>query len=291
MGLAPYGIASSENVQKFARIIRETLVDIKDDGSLWLNQEYFSYATGLRMVDDAKWERLFGFPRRPSESKIEQHHCDCAFAIQQVTEEIVLKMAREAKRLTGATVPLSRGRRRAQLRREREAAAREALRRSLHPARGGGCGGGGRRRARRVLHLFRERARTLSGARDEMRGAYLGPEYSDGDIEQVGEAVQGGLPEVRGFRRAHRHRGRSHRGRVPSWAGSRGGWNSGRGRSATAAFSGMRATSRCRRSSTSRSSTARDSGRSPRPCSPRRARALLRAARRIRRTCSSSRTS
>jgi carbamoyltransferase len=83
-------------------IIKTKLVDLKEDGSIFLDQQYFNYATGLRMVYDDKWEKLFGFPRRASETNLEQHHCDLALAIQEVTEEAVLNLAREAKRLTGA---------------------------------------------------------------------------------------------------------------------------------------------------------------------------------------------
>ncbi|MBN1416890.1 MAG: carbamoyltransferase [Bacteroidales bacterium] len=102
MGLAPYGIPESERVKRFISLIRENLVDYKNDGSVWLNQQYFSYSTGLRMVSDRKWSRLFGFNRRLPEDTIEQHHCDLAYAIQQVTEEIMLAMASHAKELTGA---------------------------------------------------------------------------------------------------------------------------------------------------------------------------------------------
>ena len=102
MGLAPYGNPDSPDIEKYKAIIKKHLVDIKDDGSIWLNQKYFNYATGLRMVHDKKWEVLFGFPRREAESELEQKHCNLGLAIQQVTEEIVIKMAREAKRITGA---------------------------------------------------------------------------------------------------------------------------------------------------------------------------------------------
>jgi len=78
------------------------LIELKDDGSVFLNQEYFNYATGLRMVPDATWEKLFGIPRRKPESLPEQSYCNLALAIQLVTEEAMLNMAREAKRLTGA---------------------------------------------------------------------------------------------------------------------------------------------------------------------------------------------
>lgn len=100
MGLAPYGIPHSEEVENFVQIIKEKLVDIREDGSLSLNQEHFDYAVGLRMAKDKKWEKLFGFSRRKEEDELTQHHCNLALAIQMVTEEIVLKMAQEAKRIT-----------------------------------------------------------------------------------------------------------------------------------------------------------------------------------------------
>ena len=75
-------------------------MDIKEDGSIWLNQEYFNYATGLTMVNEKKWEQLFGFPIRTSESELQQVHCNLGLAIQAITEECVIKMAQEAKRLT-----------------------------------------------------------------------------------------------------------------------------------------------------------------------------------------------
>src|SRR5688572_1043157 len=58
MGLAPYGVPGSEQVEKFKEIIKNVLVDIKEDGSIWLNQDYFNYATGLTMVHADKWEKL-----------------------------------------------------------------------------------------------------------------------------------------------------------------------------------------------------------------------------------------
>ncbi len=102
MGMAPYGNEQSENFKKYLSIIKTELVDIKEDGSIWLNQSYFKYATGLRMVYDKKWEKLFGFSRRALDTEVEQFHCDLALAIQRITEEVVLKMAIEAKRITGA---------------------------------------------------------------------------------------------------------------------------------------------------------------------------------------------
>src|SRR6056297_494393 len=103
MGLAPYGNVGSEQVQRYVALIKRHLVDIKADGSIWLDQSYFNYSTGLRMVRVRKWERLLGFPKRKPESEIRQEHKDLALAIQQLTEEIVLRMAATAKKETGAS--------------------------------------------------------------------------------------------------------------------------------------------------------------------------------------------
>jgi carbamoyltransferase len=102
MGLAPYGIPGSKETENYISLIKKKLVDIKEDGSIWMNQSYFNYATGLRMAKDKKWEQLFGFKRREPEAELEQNHCNLALAIQVVTEEIVIRMAREAKKITGA---------------------------------------------------------------------------------------------------------------------------------------------------------------------------------------------
>lgn len=101
MGLAPYGDPASEAVKHYVALIYEHLIDVKADGSLWLNQQYFTYAHTLRMVNDRKWAKLFGFAKRATDSPIENHHCNLALAIQQVTEAIVLKMAAEASSCTG----------------------------------------------------------------------------------------------------------------------------------------------------------------------------------------------
>ncbi|MDL2718378.1 MAG: carbamoyltransferase N-terminal domain-containing protein, partial [Acidobacteriota bacterium] len=95
MGLAPYG------EPKYADVIREKLVHVCADGSIRLNMEYFDFASGLRMTGDG-FERLFDGPAREAESKLTQREMDLARSIQDVTEEIVLKMARHAKKTTGA---------------------------------------------------------------------------------------------------------------------------------------------------------------------------------------------
>jgi carbamoyltransferase len=94
MGLAPYG------QPRYAALIRERLIDLKPDGSFWMNLDYFDYCQGLTMTND-RFHALFGGPPRRPESQLEQRHMDLAASIQVVTEEIVLRMAREAHRLTG----------------------------------------------------------------------------------------------------------------------------------------------------------------------------------------------
>ncbi|TNE51666.1 MAG: hypothetical protein EP344_16565, partial [Bacteroidetes bacterium] len=96
MGLAPYGDPNAPEVDRYLDVIQTELVDLKPDGSVWLNQRYFDYATGLRMVKDADWERLFGFRKRQPEDPLKAEHCNLGLAIQRFTEEAVLRMAREA---------------------------------------------------------------------------------------------------------------------------------------------------------------------------------------------------
>jgi carbamoyltransferase len=95
MGLAPYG------EPKYAGLIREKLVHVCEDGSIRLDMDYFDFADRLRMTG-AAFERLFGGPARAPESKLTQREMDLARSIQDVTEEIVLKMARHVRKATGA---------------------------------------------------------------------------------------------------------------------------------------------------------------------------------------------
>jgi carbamoyltransferase len=94
MGLAPYGEA------KYAGLIRDRLIDIKEDGSFKLNMKYFGYCNGLRMTN-RNFDKLFGGRPRKAETKITQKDMDIAASIQEVTEEIMLKMARHVHKVTG----------------------------------------------------------------------------------------------------------------------------------------------------------------------------------------------
>ena len=181
MGLAPYGNPDSERVKNFVDIIKNKLIKIYDDGSIWINQKYFNYSVGLKMVKEKKWEKLFGFKKRNSESELLQHHCDLGLAIQIVTEEIVLKMVKEAKKLTGADylclaggVALN-------------CVANGKILNSgifkdifIQPA--AGDAGGALGAAFAAYHIYFDKKRTFDINNDKMKGAYLGPEYSDKDI-------------------------------------------------------------------------------------------------------------
>lgn len=102
MGLAPYGDADGEQTKIFKEKIRAELVDIREDGSIILNMTYFDFATGLKMAKDKKWEKLLGFCKRVPESAINQTHMNFALAAQQVTEFIVVALARTAKNITNS---------------------------------------------------------------------------------------------------------------------------------------------------------------------------------------------
>lgn len=182
MGLAPYGNPNSEQTQRFVEIIKTELIDLKDDGSVWLDQKYFNYATGLRMVKDDKWAKLFGFEKRKGESDLEQIHCDLAMAIQIVTEEAVIKMAEEAKRLTGAKYLVMAGGV------ALNCVANGKLLKAnifdnifIQPA--AGDAGGALGAALATHYIYYKNDRIIAGEKDTMKGAYLGPECSDLEVE------------------------------------------------------------------------------------------------------------
>ena len=181
MGLAPYGNPNAEQTKHFVDIIKSELIDLKDDGSVWLNQTYFNYATGLRMVKDDKWAALFGFPKRQSESDLDQVHCNLAMAIQQVTEEAVLKMATEAKRLTGAkNLVMAGGVALNCVANGKLLKANIFEHLFIQPAAGDAGGALGAALATYFIYFKNDR---IVGREDSMKGAYLGPEYSNQEVE------------------------------------------------------------------------------------------------------------
>jgi carbamoyltransferase len=182
MGLAPYGDPEADRTRRYEEAIRREMIDVAADGSLWLNQDYFDYATGLRMAVEPAWERLFGFPRREAEAEMRQEHCDLALAIQRVTEEVVLAMAREAQRLTGSrNLCLAGGV-------ALNCVANGKLLRSgifdglwIQPA--AGDAGGALGAALCAHYIGRGHERAADG--DRMHGSYLGPEPTTDEVRRV----------------------------------------------------------------------------------------------------------
>jgi len=186
MGLAPYGNAEAEKTKNFIKIIKEKLVDIKEDGSIVLNLSYFNFETGLTMIKEKKWEQLFCLKRRFPESETKQIHCDLAYAIQNVTNEIVLKIAYTAKQLTGSEnlciaggVALN-------------CVSNGHLLKSnlfkeiyIQPAAGDAGGALGAALAANYIYFEQDRIFYEDNKSDQMQGAYLGPEFSDIDIEYI----------------------------------------------------------------------------------------------------------
>ncbi|SOE21960.1 carbamoyltransferase [Spirosomataceae bacterium TFI 002] len=199
MGLAPYGAHGSEQVERFKKIIRDVLVEIKDDGSIWLNQDYFNYATGLRMVYDDKWNDLFGFPVRSSESELEQHHCDLGLAIQEITEEVVILMAKEAKKLTNSDYLVLAGGV------ALNCVANGKLQNSgvfkeiyIQPAAGDAGGALGAALAAHYI-VFDQERKVDSLKMDAMLGSYLGPEYSDLEVKLMSKKFKAVYSEFEKF--------------------------------------------------------------------------------------------
>ncbi len=177
MGLAPYGNPDSQRTADFKNKITTELVDIRTDGSIVLNMDYFDYATGLKMANDTKWEQLFGVPRRKGESEISQVYMDMALAIQQVTEDIVLRIACAARQLTGCKYLVLAGGVALNC-----VANGKILRAGIfedlwiQPA--AGDAGGAVGAAYAVWHIHQGHERAVTGDGDAMEGSYLGPEFS-----------------------------------------------------------------------------------------------------------------
>ncbi|MDP2175685.1 MAG: carbamoyltransferase N-terminal domain-containing protein [Bacteroidota bacterium] len=100
MGLAPFGDPEMAETIHFENLIRTEILNIHENGSIKLNQSYFKYLTSLKMIHIKRWEKLFQLKLRNADSDINQSHCNLAFAIQKITEEIVLKMAQHLAEIT-----------------------------------------------------------------------------------------------------------------------------------------------------------------------------------------------
>ena len=175
MGLAPYG------EPKYKDLILENLIDVQDDGSFKMNMDYFNYCAGLTMTS-RKFHKLFGGPPRKPESNLTQKEMDLARSVQEVTEEIVLKMARHVKKETGMDylclaggVALN-------------CVANGKLLRSglfddiwIQPA--AGDAGGALGCALFTWYQYLGNSRKADNRTDFMKGAYLGPQFQNDTIE------------------------------------------------------------------------------------------------------------
>lgn len=176
MGLAPYG------TPRFTDVIRDNLIDLKADGSFRLNLDYFNYCTGLTMTN-AHFDALFGGPPRDPESLLEQRHMDIAASVQAVLEEAVLRLTRALARETGmenlclaggvALNCVANGK-----------ILRDGSFRNIWVQPAAGDAGGALGAALAAYHMHAGKLRAVSNALDSMAGAYLGPQFSQDDIER-----------------------------------------------------------------------------------------------------------
>jgi len=176
MGLAPYGDP------RFKDLILEHLIDLKDDGSFRLNMSYFNYCTGLTMTN-AKFDALFGAPPRAPEEKLEQFHMDLAASVQAVTEEVMQRLTRSLAEETGiknlclaggvALNCVANGK-----------ILRDGAFENLWIQPAAGDAGGALGAALAGYYLFEGQKRKPAPGRDHMSGSFLGPEFSQAEIEQ-----------------------------------------------------------------------------------------------------------
>lgn len=184
MGLAPYGNANAQQTKDFKEKIYSDLVDVREDGSILLNMTYFKFATGLKMTNDTKWTSLFGIPPRNAESQISQEYMNMALAIQQVTEEIVLKLAKTAKELTNSDYLVMAGGVALNSVANGKLLASNLFKEIfIQPA--AGDAGGALGAAYLGYHLWKGEERVVNKSPDAMKGAYLGPEYGDKETKGV----------------------------------------------------------------------------------------------------------
>ena len=175
MGLAPYG------QPKYVKAIYDNLIDLKEDGTFRLKIEFFNYCTGLTMTN-GKFDHLFGGPPRKPESRLTQRDMDLARSIQEVTEEVMLRLVRSLHRETGAEnlclaggVALNcvgNGR-----------ILREGPFKELWIQPSAGDAGGAIGAALTAWHQLENQPRPVDGSRDRMRGSFLGPSYTNEEVE------------------------------------------------------------------------------------------------------------
>ena len=187
MGLAPYG------QPKYVDLIYKELIDLREDGSFTLNQKYFGYLSGLTMTN-GHFDELFGGPPRRAETDLTQKEMDLARSVQEVTEEIMMRMARSAHRETGldnlclaggvALNCVGNGR-----------LLRDGPFKHLWIQPASGDAGGALGVAQLIWHRHCKQPRTVTPGQDGMKGAYLGPSFAPDEIQRYLDAQ--GAPYVR----------------------------------------------------------------------------------------------
>ena len=176
MGLAPYG------EPKYAELILDRLVDLKPDGSFWLDQSYFDYATGLTMTS-RKFDETFGGRARQEGEPLTQRHMDLAASVQKVTEEVMLRITRDLSRTYGIkNLCLAGGVALNCVANGKVLRDRHFERVWIQPA--AGDAGGALGSALAAYHMQLGQPRKLNGTLDAMNGSYLGPEFSQVEIER-----------------------------------------------------------------------------------------------------------
>lgn len=173
MGLAPYG------EPRYAALILEHLIDVKEDGSFRLNLDYFDYCTGLTMTN-RRFDALFGGPPRKADEALGQREMDLAASVQAVTEQVVLKLAHAVAGETGeANLCLAGGVALNCVANGKLLRQHSFERMWLQPA--AGDAGGALGAALVAAHLYQREPRQLNGAADRMQGSYLGPSHDTAD--------------------------------------------------------------------------------------------------------------
>ena len=176
MGLAPYG------EPKYAKLILDHLIDLKPDGSFWLDMSYFDYCTGLTMTNN-RFAELFGQPVRSPDQPLTPFHMDVAASIQSVLDEAVLRLTRSLAQANRVSKSLPCRRRGAQLRRQWKGLAGRLLRQHLDSASRGRCRRRCRSRAREPTISSRtDRARSTAGTECPVR--ISGPSFPQAEIER-----------------------------------------------------------------------------------------------------------
>ncbi|MDR1291011.1 MAG: carbamoyltransferase [Planctomycetaceae bacterium] len=182
MGLAPYGRKGSERVQHWKELIYENLIDLRSDGSMLMNQSFFEYATGLRMYHRKRWEKLFGIPPRKPETEISQEYMDLALAIQEVTEDIVLRLVKTVIDLTGCRNLVMAGGVALNCSANGFLLQQKNLLDNFWIQPAAGDAGGSLGAALAVHHIVNDNERNVVGNSDQMQGAYLGPKFHSDEI-------------------------------------------------------------------------------------------------------------